>query len=222
MTYADTATREDAFECLFDVGTTGGGQFEAGLGAAMRALERAIDPAADPQTNPNARLLRDDAKLAIVVMSDEDDQSSESNEVLRDFYFSVKGAHRPDRVQVHAIAGPTTEPCQSGPRQSAPGFRYDWMTQQTNGIFFNICLEDWQPVLRDLGLSVFSPIDEWDLTQAADPASLSVTVDGSMVPRDQVNGFTYNPAGNSIKFNGSSVPQPGAEIVVDYTGVCRP
>lgn len=221
--YSDSATREEAFECLFDVGTAGGGLFEAGLGAAMRTLERAIDPNNnDPSVNPNAALIRPDAKLAIVVMSDEDDQSEESDMILRDFFFSVKGAHRPDRVAVHAIAGPVVEPCDLGPRASNPGYRYEWMTQQTDGIFFNICLEDWQPVLRDLGTDVFTPLDEWDLSQAADPATLMVTVDGAPVPRDANNGYQYNPAGNSIKFNGAAVPDPGAEIIADYAGICRP
>lgn len=220
--YADTATREEAFECLFNVGTNGNG-IEAGLGAAKRALERAIDPNNnDPSVNPNAALLRSDAKLAIVVMSDEDDQSLDQDAVLRDFFFSVKGAHRPDRVAVHAIAGPTTENCPTGPRGASPGYRYEWMTQQTGGIFFNICREDWQPVLQDLGTDVFTPLDEWDLSQAADPATMMVTVDGTPVPRDPTNGYEYNPAGNSIHFNGAAVPAPGSQIVVDYSGICRP
>jgi hypothetical protein len=221
--YADTETREEAFECMFDIGTTGGGSFEAGLGAAFAVLERAVDPDnQDPTMNANAALLRDDAKLAIVVMSDEDDQSEQALPVMRDFYFSVKGAHRPDRVSVHAIAGPVDHDCANGPRQASPGYSYLWMTGETGGIFFDICEADWQPVLQDLGLSVFTPVDEWDLSQAADPASLSVTVDGVPVARDLLNGFSYNPLGNSIKFNGASVPEPGAEIVIDYTGLCRP
>ncbi len=221
--YADSATREEAFECMFNLGTTGGGEFEAGLGAAMRVLERATDPNnADPNVNPNAALLRPDAKLVVVVMSDEDDQSVEADPVIRDFYFSVKGAHRPDRVSVHAIAGPVDHACETGVRQASPGFRYHWMTQQTGGIFFDICQPDWQPVLQDLGLSVFTPIDEWDLTQAADPASLVVTVDGVPVARDVNNGYTYNPLGNSIKFHGAALPEPGAEIIADYSGLCRP
>jgi hypothetical protein len=220
--YADTETREEAFECIFDIGTTGSG-IEAGLGAAMRALERAVDPNnSDPANNPNAALIRDDAKLVIVVLSDEEDQSLEPQYVIRDFYFSVKGSHRPDRVSVHAIAGPTQEECQTGPRGSSPGYRYEWMTQQTGGIFFNICLEDWQPVLTDLGLSVFTPTDEWDLSQAADPSSLVVTVDGALVARSTTDGYAYNPNGNSIKFYGTALPQPGAEIVATYNGLCRP
>jgi hypothetical protein len=55
-----------------------------------------------------------------------------------------------------------------------------------------------------------------------DPASLMVTVDGVPVAPDATNGYTYNPLGNSIKFHGAAIPDPGAEIIVDYTGLCRP
>ncbi len=217
-----TARREQAFRCTFDVGTNGSG-YEAGLGAAMRALERATNPALDPATNANFGFVRPDAKLAIVTMSDEEDQSVESDDVLRDFFFSVKGAHRPDRVAVHAIAGPVAEACDlAGRFRPDPGYRYFNMTQETGGIFFNICNEDWQPVLQQLGLDVFTPTDEWDLTQAADPGSLVVEVDGIQVAPGLQDGWSYNRVGNSVKFNGNTVPAPGSQVVVSYSGLCRP
>lgn len=217
-----TARREEAFRCTFDVGTNGSG-YEAGLGAAMRALERATDPSLDPSTNANFGFVRPDAKLAIVTMSDEEDQSVESDDVLRDFFYSVKGAHRPDRVAVHAIAGPVAESCElAGRFRPQPGYRYFNMTQETGGIFFNICNEDWQPVLQQLGLDVFTPTDEWDLSQAADPGSLVIEVDGIQIAPGLQDGWSYNRQGNSIKFNGNTVPAPGSQVVVSYSGLCRP
>lgn len=221
--YADLATREEAFECTFDVGTSGPGSAESGLGAAKRALERVLNPRLqDPTKNPNFGFLRPDAKLAIVTLSDEDDQSSESNVVLRDYFRAIKGAHRRDRVVVHSIAGPVDEPCAAGPDQSAPGYRYKWMTQEMGGQFINICQPDWQPVLRDLGLDVFTPIDEWALSQAADPGTLRVAVDGVPVSFDDRQGYTYQASSNSIVFHGSAVPAPGAQVTAEYQGVCRP
>jgi hypothetical protein len=217
-----SARRQAAFACTFDVGTNGSG-YEAGLGSAKRALERATDPALDPATNPNRGFVRPDANLAIVVMSDEEDQSVEADDVLRDFFYSVKGAHRPDRVAVHAIAGPVSEPCEAEGRfPPQPGYRYFNMTRETGGIFFNICRPDWQPVLQQLGLDVFTPTDEWDLSQAADPGTIQVTVDGLAVQPGLQNGWSYNLVGNSVKFNGSAVPTPGAQVVITYSGLCRP
>ena len=220
--YSDAATRQEAFECTFLVGTDNISFSESGLGAAMRALERATSTTLDPATNPNAGFVRPDAKLAIVTVSDEDDQSAESHEVLRDFYYSVKGFNRRDRVSVFSIAGPTTNPCAQGPRFAEPGYRYLRMTQDTGGRFFDICETDWQPLLNNLGLDVFTPLDEWDLSQAADPGSLQVAVDGVSIPSDPVDGYTYILASNSLRFNGASLPAPGAQITATYTGLCRP
>ncbi|MCK6549070.1 choice-of-anchor D domain-containing protein [Myxococcota bacterium] len=214
------AEREDAFRCMFTVGTDGPGN-EAGLAAAYYALQRATSPNQDPVANKNAGFVRDDANLVIVVVSDEDDGSDESQELLRDYFLSIHGASRPDRVTFHAIAGPVAEECQTGPTQAFPGFNYYWMTQQLGGNFLNICNEDWQPLLQSLGIDTFQPLAEWTLSQAADPGSLTVRVDGVEIPRG-TGGFTYNPSANSIRFDTAAVPSPGAEITVDYSGLCRP
>lgn len=211
----DYARREEAFRCLFEVGTNGSGT-EAGLGAARQALLRAQNTA-EPG-NVNAGFIRDDASLAIVVMSDEEDQSIESEGLLLSYFQSI---HGPNRVKVHAIAGPTTEPCATDIRID-PGYRYERMAQLTGGTFHNICLEDWAPVLEALGLNVFTPLDEWRLSQAAVPASITVTVDGLPVGWSATNGFTYDVSTNTIRFHGPAVPRPGTQIDVDYLGNCRP
>ena len=220
--YANLATREEAFECTFLVGTDSISFFEAGLGGAMRALERALSTTIPPETNANRGFIREEAKLAIVTVSDEDDQSSESDRLMRDYFWSVKGFNRRERVRVHTIAGPTRNQCAQGDRFAEPGYRYEWMANQTGGIFFDICQDDWTPVLDQLGLNVFSPLDEWDLSQSADPGTLVVNVDGVAIRPDALNGYTYLPPTNSVRFNGTSVPAPGSQVVIEYSGLCRP
>src|SRR5262249_55584907 len=108
-------------------------------------------------------------------------------------------------------------------RQSlSPGIRYYWMTQQTKGLFFNICEQDWSPVLQNLGLNVFVPLDTWTLSQAADPSFFDVTVDGIAVVPDPDNGYTYNGATNAVQFHGRAVPPPGQKVSVTSLGNCRP
>jgi len=211
----DYPQREEAFRCLFEVGVTGS-YIEAGWGAAMRALQRALRND-DPIRNRNIGFLRDDASLAIVAMSDEDDQSLESDNLLLRFFQTIKPN---TRTSVHAIAGPVSEPCIT--RRAAPGYRYKWLTDQFGGLFQNICQEDWQPVLRNLGLNVFVPLEEWNLSQPADPGSLAVTVNGQATLRDTQNGYTYDVSRNVIRFNGAAIPDPGQEIRVEYLNNCRP
>lgn len=218
--YADQPTREAAFRCMFDVGTNGNGRIEAGWGAAKKSLERALDPNLEP--NPNAAFLRDDANLVVVSVSDEDDQSFEADTVLRDFFFSVKDRRNPDRFKAHAIAFPVAEPCLPVSNFGSPGFGYSWMARETGGIFFNLCDTDWSPIIQSIAETTFVPIDEWDLSRQADPATIDVLVNGVPVAADSSNGWSYDFIGNSVKFNGTSLPEPGADIRIDYQGLCRP
>ncbi len=212
----DYPQREEAFRCLFDAGISGP-SLEAGLGAARQALLRAQTNPTD-NTNTNAGFLRDDANLAIVVMSDEEDQSIESDDLLRDYFWSIKGRNR---VKVHAIAGPADALCPFAPN-TQPGIRYRQMTRETSGSFYSICEDDWDPVLRGLGLDTFTLLDEWTLSQSAVPASLQVTVDGVPIAWSATSGYTYDVGANTIRFHGASVPAPGDRIDVNYLGNCRP
>ena len=199
---------------------TAGAFVEAGLGAAKLALDRAQDPNLSP--NLNRGFLRPDASLAIVTMSDEDDQSILSDVVLRDYFLSLK-RYRQDRVAVHAIAGPVAEACDTGIFNARPGFRYYWMTREDGRAGSSTSArKTGKPLLRDLGLDVFVPVDEWDLSQAAEGASIAVLVDGVPVPASTADGFTYELRGNTVKFHGSAVPSSGAQIEVTYRGLCRP
>ncbi len=215
--YATAAEREAAFACMFRVGTSGGRR-EAGLGASVRALQRASSVDQDPATNPNAGFLRPDAKLAIVVISDEDDQSLEPDELMRDYFFSVKGGKLNDLVSVHAIAGPPDGGC----AEAMPGSRYLWMTEQTQGRFQSICSSNWAPVLTELGLDIFTLFSEWRLSQSADPGTLVVSVGGRSIAEDMQNGYSFSAGENSIQLHGSAVPEPGETVEIRYQGLCRP
>lgn len=212
----DYPDREAAFRCLFEVGTAGPG-IEAGLAAARNALLRAQAGSSIP-LNVNNGFLRDDASLSIVEMSDEEDQSAETDDLLRDYFWSVKGK---SRVKIHAIAGPTRGPCPIAPN-TQPGRRYEAMSMATGGLFFSICEDDWSPILTALGLNTFVPLAEWSLSQAAVPASVVVTVNGFPVVWDAMNGFTYDAGDNMVHFHGTAVPRPGEVIDVSYQSNCRP
>ncbi|MEM6366956.1 MAG: choice-of-anchor D domain-containing protein [Myxococcota bacterium] len=214
-TYFD---RAEAFRCTFQVGTNGSG-IEAGMAAARNALIRASSD--NPGTN--AGFLREDADLAVVIMSDEDDFSVESDRLFANFFDTIKGPGRADDVKVHAIAGPVTEPCpRDGFFDVQEGFRYFRLVESTGGIFFNICEEDWSPILTQLGLDTFQPRDQFGLSKVADPLTLQVFVDGLAVSADAIDGYEYDSRTNLITFNGSSVPGPGARVEVTYSDVCSP
>jgi len=214
----DYPQRQEAFDCTFLVGTDGSG-VEAGFAAAKNALDLAIDE----EPNGNTGFLRDDADLAVVFMSDEDDQSGNA-EALQAFFESVKGPGRASRTKLHAIAGPTTGPCGDGSGffNAQPGFRYQALANNTGGLFFDICQADWSPIFDQLGLDTFQAFDTWFLSQPAAPSTLQVFVDGVPVPEDPVNGYVYQFQENAVQLNGTSVPGPGARIEIRYSNQCTP
>ncbi len=214
----DYPDREAAFECTFLVGTDGSG-IEAGLEAAKNALQLAQSD----EENINSGFLREEADLAVVVMSDEEDQSPNYPGII-EFMKGVKGPGRESRVKVHAIAGPITGPCRDGSGffSAFPGYIYSQATIDTGGIFFDICQSDWRPVLENLGLDTFQAFDTWYLEQVADPTTLVVTVDGRPVALDPADGYTYLFGENAIRFHGTSVPGPGQRIEVRYSSLCQP
>lgn len=211
--YLDNDARNEAFSCMVEVGTMGFAT-ETAAGATRIALERAQS---DDQTssNPNAGFLRPHADLAIVAISDEDDQSLLPDDVLLDAMFAAKDFDR-SRVRFHAIAGPLPMGCPFANR----ALRYSQMVDATGGMFFGICADDWSPLLTSLGLDVFRPRSRFGLKHHADELTLDVRVDGAFVPRDAFDGYAYDPDGRWITFSERRIPPPGSEITVTYVPHC--
>lgn len=216
-TYADTETRDDAFMCMVDVGTEGFAT-ETALGASRIALERARYPEGFPTSdveNPNAGFLRPNADLAVIAISDEDDQSNIESDVLIDALFAAKDYER-GRVKLHAIAGPTPDTCQ----YAEEGTRYQHAVSSTDGLFLGICEPDWRPLLENLGLDVFQPRYRFALRHPADPSTIVVRVNGRPVAENPFSGWQYLEARRLITFRGGSVPPMGARIEVTYVPRC--
>ena len=91
-----------------DLGATCEGEQEAPLDAAYRALSEPL------LSGSNTGFLRDDAKLMIVFVSDEDDQSMATSDFYIDFFRSIKGMHNLHMLEVYALAGDLPNGCEGG------------------------------------------------------------------------------------------------------------
>ncbi|RME28006.1 MAG: choice-of-anchor D domain-containing protein, partial [Deltaproteobacteria bacterium] len=182
---------------------------EAGLEAAWLALSQPLID--DPQAN--AGFLREDAKLYIIVLSDEPDQSKGQPDFYVDFFRSLKGYRNTEMMTVSAI-------CADNP----PDGRYYYVTQQTGGIFESILTADWASTLQALGFDAFAAIREFPLSRPADSSSITVTVNGNPVPQASspggADGWTYYSDTNSIYFGDDYVPGKGDKIEVHYDAAC--
>lgn len=203
---------------------------EAGLQAARSFLSppKIDDPAI------NGGFMREDAKLHVIIVSDEPDFSKGPVDLYVDFFRNLKGFRNDSLVAVSAIAGPP-QGCSwqdSGGNTVTVGAdpRYSEAVAALNGRFQSICESDWTTTMSNLGLASLGLKVEFFLSRAADAATLTVCVrDGSPSATCNVvsqtsdgaaNGYFYDPTANSIVFNPASVPSRGSRVEVHYETFC--
>ncbi|MCO4747135.1 MAG: hypothetical protein KC912_20225 [Proteobacteria bacterium] len=188
---------------------TGGSGDEAGRAAAYAAV---TDPL---RSGYNAGFLRDEAALAVIIISDEDDSSGQYNVSQNNFVTMMQGL-KPDPAMVSfsTIVGPDPNGCTS----ADAGSQYHNVRNQLGGVNASICDANWAQVLDDLAANAASLRREFFLDDIPDPTTIQVWVieqNGTRI--DLVNGtdFTYNAQRNSVQLT-SYTPAPFAEIFVAY------
>jgi hypothetical protein len=192
---------------------------EHGLEAAYKALSpplvnNADDPRSPVPADGNLGFLRDDAKLAVVFLSDEDDSSPGAVSYYETFFKALKG-NNPALLSFSAIVGP--EDLRSCPTASGSGSRYIALARATDGVVENICTPDWAASLEKLGQNTFGARRSFELTETpADPAAITVNVNGA----PQTTGWSYDAGLNAIVFTADGVPPPGSIIDVTYPLGC--
>jgi hypothetical protein len=165
----------------------------------------------------NSGFLPDDAALAVIVVSDEDDFSLGTNDQYFRFLQTIKGPGREVNVSLSAVVGPEPDGCVVpgeemifGARARA-GTRYLDLAERTNGLIESICTADFSPFVEELatrlaGLRRFFPL-------SAPPGSMiRVFVNGVEIP---MSNWVVRPERRGIEFIGY-VPPPGAEIRIEY------
>ncbi len=192
---------------------------EAPLQAARAAFEY-------PTAEWNTGFYREEAKLYIIAVQDEAEQSDGEAALYVDYFRNLKGLGNPDLLNISAIAGPPPDGC-----TTAEGNQklYD-VTQAVGGQFRSICTADWSDMLNALGLDVFNARRQFPLSRPATAATLEVRVCPSgcpanpltcpLVPQNATNGWTFDASVNAVTFNGSAVPGAGACIAITYIAVC--
>ncbi len=216
-------------QLIGSVGTEGSG-WERGLQAVKQALMPSPGGFGD---TANEGFLRDDADLALVVISDEDDCSDEGalphldqiecyemeDELVpvRD-YVELVQSFKDDpetKVSFSSIVGPpTTTACQD----TRTGHRYLTMASKLQGLKGDICEPDFSNIMRDLGLTATGIYTWFPLEAVPDVDTIEVTVDEEPVSEDpdETDGWSYREDDNAIYFWGAAVPEREATIQVHY------
>ncbi|MBX7097253.1 MAG: choice-of-anchor D domain-containing protein [Myxococcaceae bacterium] len=219
-----TVDVENKFKAKVNVGTNGSAT-EMGLAPAAAALTAPLI------TTDNAGFIRQDAVLAVVVVSDAPDQSPQPVAYYLNQLINVKGAQRASQFTFNVIGGTLSTSPSGCTYDGSPGSdpRYPFAVTQTNGVKEEICTPDWSKTLEQVGKNAFGYRTNFFLTSNPDLSGgkvISVEVDGKVVPTDDPNGlgkiWTYDAASNSVNFEPSYVPDPGSTLKITYYVSCIP
>lgn len=186
---------KDDFKNLIQVGISGSGN-EKGLAASEGFMEKY-----------STSFIRPNAYLAVVVVSDEEDQSPKAVADYTDYLKTFKTSA--GLVKVYSVVDVNNTNVGVGGITTGSE-RYKEASIRTAGLIANI-RDDFYNVLTKMGESIINLLDSFALGNEPVDGTLRVYVDNV-----ETTSFTYDAATFSIKFNQGSLPPVGSEIKVTY------
>lgn len=220
-----TANLEQQFAATANLGTNGSGT-ESCMWPATEALT--APKITDPVTNLG--LLRQDAVLAVVCVTDALDQAPQPAVYYLNQLRNVKGVQRPSAF-TYNVVGPfdpngETATCSYDSLGVGDDGNHALLVNSTNGVKEEICSPDWSKSLENIGKSAFGYRTNFYLTARPDLSGthvITVSIDGVDQPATQSgrNVWSYDAANNSVNFEPLYVPQPGQTLVITYYVACN-
>lgn len=203
----NTTDKLGVFNAMALMGTSGSGD-EAGRAAVHHATQTHVN-------GWNAGFFRNNASLAVIVITDEDDSSDMFGVALPDFVADLQTfKNDPGMVSFSAIAGPVPNGCATADAAT----EYVDVQTQIGGVFYDICSNNWDQILQGLAAEALGNRREFFLSDIPDEATLEIEVvdaNGTVTWFQLNTDFTYDPARNSVTFI-SFIPEPLAAVYVHY------
>ena len=205
--YIDNTTPNAEAELAeaINVGTDDMGD-ESGLAAAELALSEPLLSA------ENAGFIRPGARLAVVFLSDEPEQSPADAQHYIDFFSALKAD--PDHLLVASIVGDYATGCSSvcddTEQTATPGDKYIDVTTAFDGIFGSICTCDLSPTLDQIGMKSTLFSRTYPLSQPpSEPTEIRVWLDGV-----ETAAWSYDAVENEVVLDDA--PVNGTVVDVEY------
>ncbi|AHI05517.1 hypothetical protein BDW_05045 [Bdellovibrio bacteriovorus W] len=173
---------------------------------------------------------RDDAFLAVIIVTDEEDYSRSSGSMdnpsnpglhpvqdyvtfLRDY---TQSTDTMKNYSVSAIYVPTrTNPGCTLHSAAQAGNRVGELATLTGGVKASLCSNFGQS-LELISDSIIQLSAVFQLQREPVESTITVKVNGVVVPKSLVNGWTYNAADLTIHFHGDAIPSADANIQIDF------
>ncbi|HEX4925917.1 MAG TPA: hypothetical protein VFV50_17625 [Bdellovibrionales bacterium] len=227
----------NTFSTNVRTGTRGDGTREAGFQSLRAVLRRNADGSAAYNGETHTALAsfrRESAFLAVIIVSDEEDQSRKQNgqtyataQEYTDAFIAFMdgytgGVEGNRRYNVSSIVINDINNCAYGLHpQATQGDRYVAVAGATGGVVGNICSNDFSNELSAISQSIVTLSTRFQLSREPVPSTITVRVNGNSVPESATNGWTYVAEGgfHFIEFHGAAIPPQGASISVDFDPV---
>lgn len=226
-----TANVIPTFTKNIKVGTTGSGD-ERAFDSIKQSLNSSV--------NAGYNFRRNDAFLAVIIISDEEDFSrsnatvdgctgdplptacQEQNLRTVDSYVSYLDGYTSStptdrKYSVNAI-GVFDQACLDANPSSGGhmGLRYADIASKTNGVLGSICDTNFSQNLEDIQSRIAELSTQFRLSRTPIESSIVVIINGLNIPQNTTNGWTYNSTNNSVVFHGTAVPPQGASVQITF------
>ena len=208
------------------------------VGKACEAAAHALDTIINPELGLNPTFLRDEAALAVIMVSDEDDAATNARfndlcptsvdpdnpfrfpqraDTVSDYlalYREVKGAN----FSIHGIITlpPTDDVCiaegvDNDIEDNMGSVNLKEFADLTGGFTASVCTPDYSELLDGLGLRIIELSNSFRLRFPVDLTTLQVFLDGTELAESE---YSYDAEGRAIQL--TTAPSAGSTINVQY------
>jgi hypothetical protein len=188
----------------------------------LRMGELALSPPNSAPGGTNEGFVRPNAALAVIVVTNGEDGSYGDPDYYTRFYQGVKGPGNERLVTFSTLGGDLPNGCTPAVDlgklggTAPPAARYASVSFGTGGVVGSICDSDFAATLLRIVQALNTLRKVFPLTLPPASGTLTVTVNGVVIPKSVVNGWQYQANTNSVVFLGAYVPPPGAQIQFLY------
>jgi hypothetical protein len=191
-----------------------GSNLERGLESMKSLMER-------EKTASSNHFLRKDALLVVIFITDEDDFSAGTPQDYID-YLNVERppldtGERSWLVQFIGVTEPNNSECTTRNSFSDPGDRYMALATASTGISTTICTDDFTDALTHVKARIVQFLTDFHLDSIPVVETIKVYINGVLIAKDPVNGWSYLADRNVVRFNGTSAPSADDQIDIKFT-----
>lgn len=194
------------------------GQNGSDLERGLESLKTVLQPRY--LQGEGAGFFRDDALLAMIVLTNEDDYSADSVNTLKQYFDSIKPpVTNVGKSWILNFIGVVTidGQCRTTADFKEAGLRYMELADHSGGIKESICESSLGGAVSNVRARIVEILSEYKLPRRPVVDSIQVTINGKTVAKDPVNGWSYSSEANSVRFHGTAQPGATDVIKVNYT-----